>query len=69
MKNLIVTVIGILISLPLIFILQLRSTGAIALLMVICVGIAILFKFLISKIFKKNNANSNYEEKKANTDK
>ncbi len=69
MKNLIVTVIGILISLPLIYILQLRSTGAIVLLMVICVGIAILFKFLITKIFKKNNANSNDEDKRENTDK
>lgn len=69
MKNLIAIVIGILISLPLIFFLQLRSTGAIALLMVICVSIIILFKTLINKIIKKNKDNLNDEEKNEDTDK
>jgi uncharacterized protein with PQ loop repeat len=69
MKNLIATVIGMLISLPLIYILQLRSTEAIVLIMVICVGIAILFKILISRIFKNRKGNSNDENKDENTDK
>ena len=69
MKNLIVVVIGILISLPLIFILQLRSTGAIALLMVICIGIVMLFKTLFNKIIKRNKDNLNDEEKNEDSEK
>lgn len=52
-------IIGVLISVPLIYLLQLKGPGAITLLIFLCVGLTFIIRSLFNFIFKKKTQKSN----------